>query len=313
MNKKLSNKLEKWFKARNQKGNPQVFGSKNIYIVPSAFGWAYAFVLITLFTAAINYQISLIFLMVFLLSLIGMGSAWEAHANLKELGLKLLTIDDAEEESLAQIHLLIQPNKKIRYGLVFQCIAQEPIIIEEALLNEFKFILSIKTGQRGCFKLPTIKITSFYPLGLFKVWGYAYFDRQFYVYPKPVFPGFWPMPVSLQEKNEVALAGDNEVYDLKQVENPWAQPNLIAWKIVAKSQGWFIKTMDSVEGDYWLFQLQDLPAIDLEGKLRFLSYWVQAAEARDDLYSLKLGTQSTKFSHGESHLKQCLRQLATYS
>ncbi|MGQ3887683.1 hypothetical protein ACQUW5_01470 [Legionella sp. CNM-1927-20] len=313
MNKKLLNKIDKWFKARNQKGNPQEFGSKNIYIVPSAFGWAYAFVLITLFTAAINYQISLIFLMVFLLSLIGMGSAWEAHANLKGLALKLLAIDDTEEESLARIHLSIQPNKKMRYCLSLQCRQQEPIAIEEAQLDAFKFILPLKTRQRGCFKLPSIKITSFYPLGLFKVWSYAYFDEQFYVYPKPVFPGFWPTPVSVLDKNQVALAGDNEVYDLRQVENPWAQPNLIAWKIVAKEQGWYIKTMDSTKGDYWLFQLQDLPAMDLEGKLRYLSYWLQAAEANNDLYSLKLGMLTTKFSHGKLHLQQCLRQLATYS
>ncbi|STX29049.1 transmembrane protein [Legionella beliardensis] len=313
MKERLLKNLNQWFRARNDKGNSQTFGSRNSYILPSSFGWLYAFVLITLFTGAINYQISLIFLLVFLLALIGIGSAWEAQANLKGLSVKLLAIDDAEVGQAVCINLLISPNNKLRYALEFQVGKQAAIGLEQTSLNEFRMVLPLSTDRRGYFKLPTIKIYTLYPLGLFKTWGYLYFDEGFYVYPQPVFPGFWPAPITVQSNNQVALVGDNEFYDLRQVENPWAQPNLIAWKIVAKDQGWHVKTMDSSAGNYWLFQLSDLPFDDLEKKLQYLSFWLQNAEVNQDLYSLKLGRFTTPLSHGKQHLQQCLRQLAICS
>ncbi|WP_419418598.1 hypothetical protein ACNVED_08515 [Legionella sp. D16C41] len=313
MKQKILSKINQWFKTRNQAGNPQVFNSKNIYIIPSSFGWLYALVLLTLFTGAINYQISLIFLLVFLLALVGIGSAWEAHANFKGLGIKLLNIDDTEEGCLAYVNLLIQSNNKVRYALEFQCQQQDSVTLEKIPLEELSFKLPLETSKRGCFKLPVIKVASHYPLGLFTVWGYAYFDNEYYVYPQATFAGFWPNYVNRPHTNQMAAVGDNEVYDLRQVENPWTQPNLIAWKIAAKEQGWYVKTMDSTFNHYWQFQLQDLPGSNLEERMRNLSYWLQEAEIRGDFYSLKLGKLATDFSHGPRHLHYCLRQLATYS
>lgn len=109
------------------------------------------------------------------------------------------------------------------------------------------------------------------------------------------------------------MSGDEELYDLKQVENPWIEPKLIAWKIAAKGQGWYLKTMASSEVDFWLFKLNDLPSQDVELKLQNLSYWLQTAESNNLIYGLELTPSSpTRLSHGITHLQYCLRQLALY-
>ena len=268
-----------WIKKRNPASNPQMFNANNVYILPSGFGWVYGLVLLTLFSGAINYQISTVFLMTFLLAIIGLVSAWEARANLKEISLKLISVKDAQQGKPAQLTLLIQSNNKIRYAFEFQIAKQTKQRLEKIPQEGLQFILPVETAVRGRFSLPPIVISSLYPFGIFRVWGYAHFEQYYYVYPEPLPPGFWPPHSANLENRKKYSPGDDELYELKQVENPWVQSNLIAWKIAAKGQGWYLKIMNHNDGEYYLFSLNDLPIMDLEKKLHHLSYWLQTAEA----------------------------------
>ena len=130
--------------------------------------------------------------------------------------------------------LLIQPNDKIRFGLEFQIAAQAKISLEKISTQGLEFIIPIETPLRGYFQLPRIRISSGFPFGLFKVWSYLYFEEHYYVYPQAVDPGFWPTAYHDKNIKQKQASGDEELYDLKQVENPWLEPKLIHWKIAAK-------------------------------------------------------------------------------
>lgn len=301
-----------WIKKRIRQGNPQILHAKNIYILPSGFGWAYGVLLLSFLSGAINYQISTIFLMTFLLAVVGLVSAWEAHANIKALSIKFISIEDTQQGKPAQLALLIQSQQKIRFGLEFQIGKQAKIRLEKIPPQGVQIILPIQTSSRGYFPLPAIIISSQFPFGIFCVWSYACFDAHYYVYPQPVDPGFWPTPISQENHRNRESPGEDELYDLKQVEDPWAQPNRIAWKIAAKDRGWYLKTMSSTKGDYWLFRLHDLTIGDLETKLEHMSYWLHTAQANGYFYGMELGNAPYHFAQGEEHLKQLLRQLAVY-
>jgi uncharacterized protein (DUF58 family) len=309
---KLNRYWGRWVRKRNPLGNPQTLNSRNLYILPSGFGWAYGLVVITLFFGAINYQISTMFFMTFILAIIGLISAWEAHANLKYLSFQFIAIEDAQQGTPAKITLFIQANTKIRFGFEFHIASQAKTRLEIIPPEGLQFIVPVETATRGYFSLPPIVISSRFPFGIFRVWSYAYFDEHYYVYPQAVNPGFWPDPSLDLDINKKYALGDEEFYDLKQVENPWAAPNLIAWRIAAKGQGWYLKTMDSNEVDYWLFKLNDLPSKNLELRLQHLSYWLQTAELNGQIYGLELTASQTQFSRGKAHLQHCLRQLALY-
>lgn len=305
---------EGWIKKRIVQGNPQNLNSRNIYILPSSFGWGYCLVVIILFLIAINYQINTIFLMTFLLVTIGLLSAFEAHANLKNLSFYLITIDDAQQETPAKIALFVQAHKKSRFGIEFQIAKQPKVILEKISAEGLDFTIPLETHERGYFPLPPIIISSLFPFGIFRVWSYAYFEEYYYVYPKPIDPGFWPGPYLNEDITNKQALGDEEFYDLKQVENPWREPHQIAWKIAAKNQGWYLKTMASNEADYWLFSLNELPSHDKELRLQYLSYLLQTAESKGLVYGLKLNPSAPiVFSHGKNHLQHCLRQLALYT
>jgi uncharacterized protein (DUF58 family) len=301
-----------WVKRRNSPGNPQIIDTRNLYILPSAFGWAYGVLVFLLLIGAINYQNNMIFLMTFLLAIIGMVSACEAHGNILNLSLKFIAVEDTNQGLPARLTLLVHADKKKRFGIGFNIALQPEIRLEKISHESIKVTIPIATPSRGCFSLPPIIISSIFPFGIFRVWSYAYFDEHYYVYPQPIDPGFWPEPYTDSNGERKRVSGDEEIYDLKQVENPWLEPKLIAWKIAARGQGWYLKKMNSPQVDQWLFKLNDLPSGDIERTLQHLSYWLQTAEESGLIYALELAGSSTEFARGKEHLQACLRKLALY-
>jgi hypothetical protein len=302
-----------WVKKRIRSGNPHVLDSKNIYILPSKFGCVYAVLVLSLLTGAINYQISTIYLMTFLLAVIGLFSAWETHANIKDLSIQFISMEDVQQGRPAQLILLIKSGHRKRFSLEFQIGLQPKINLDLLTINQGQqIILPVETTLRGFFPTPRVTLSSRFPFGIFCAWSYIYFDEHYYVYPQALDPGFWPLPIAQEQHISQSFLGQDEFYDLKQVENPWHEPNRIAWRIAAKGQGWYHKIMNSSHGEYWLFRLNDLKEEGLETKLQHMSYWLYEAEANNYVYSMKLADEFYEFSQGKEHLKSLLRQLALY-
>lgn len=312
LTQKVNYTWSKWVKRRAFTGNPQQFHGGNLYILPSAFGWAFALVLLTLFLCAINYQVSPIFFFTFLLAVAGLVSAWEAHFNLKGLSVKCLSVEDAYQNEAVNVILLVTLENKPCYALEYFFRNQEAIKIEKITPEGLQIVLQLPAKQRGCFQLPRITFHSYFPLGLFRVWGYIYFDTSYYVYPESISPGFWPDSWSENGNKASNINGNEELYELRPVNNPWIQPGRIAWKIAARGQGWYLKTMVNSEGSCWLFRIEDLPTADIEQSLQHVCYWLQTAEQKGYLYGVELKGIKTDFAKGPAHLTQCLRQLATY-
>ncbi len=164
--------------------NPQSLTSKRIYIMPSAFGWLYGFVIITITLGAINYQLNTAYFFVFLLIIIGLLSMWQTHQNFKDIQIKCLDIDDVEQGQPIRLNLFIDAKSVTRYGIIFSYKKGEAITKEQVDIRGGMATLPVETSKRGKFKVPRIKIYSYYPLGVFKVWTYLHFNKSFYVYPK---------------------------------------------------------------------------------------------------------------------------------
>ena len=141
-----------------------------------------------------------------------------------------------------------------------------------------------------------------------------YFNMDYYVYPQGVSAGFWPENYGDQSQQQHSghFSGDDELYELKSVASPWAQASHIAWKISARGQGWYLKTMTVSSGENWIFRIEDLAGGDIELNLQQLSYWIQTAEQEGHLYGLELNGERIEISHGKHHMAYCLRQLASY-
>lgn len=310
----MSDYFSKQFHKRAPTGNPQCLNANQVYILPSYFGLAFAFVLLSIGVGAINYQMNSAFFLVFLLMVIGLMSMWESQRNLKGLSIRCLSIEDTEAGQPAKITLALSSQTGARYGLLFAFDKGDTIKLEILPEHGCQISLPLPTSHRGEFTLPRIIVETFFPLGFFHVWSYLYFDEKYYVYPRAINPGFWPKSSRhIDQKSLQQIPGDEELYELKSVENPWLQPGKIAWKASSKNNEWFQKSMTSPTAENWIFSLHDLITVDSkEDKLCHLSYWVQQAEAKGHSYGLNLDNKTTRIGQGKRQQSLCLRQLAIY-
>lgn len=298
---------------RNLPGETQVLHERNVYIIPSAFGWLFALLLITLFTGAVNYQLSTAFLMTFMLAMLAFLSAIEANNNLKGIRIHCQPLADTAQGEQVQIQLWLVADQPSRYGLYLYFEGQAGIHLDQIPPEGCSVQMRLTAVKRGLFTLPRLIIQSRYPFGFFTVWGYARLTQSCYIYPQAIAPGYWPQPRSLSEQDQPMADGDEEYYELVEVKNPWQAVNRIAWKIAARNQGWFLKNMRSPQSDSYYFSLQDLNQFETELALQYLSWWVQQAEIQGDSYGLALQDNLIPPGHGELHLRTCLRALAIYS
>lgn len=309
---KINHYWSRWVKRRAFAISPHRFDAGNLYIIPSSFGWAFAVMVVSLFLCAINYQVSSIFLLTFLLMVAALISAWESHFNLKGLSVTCMSIEDAHQSDSIKVVLWVTLEQRSCYALECFFPNQESIKYEKIAFGGEQVTLCLPGNKRGCFQLPRITFRSYFPLGLFRVWGYVYLNENYYVYPKSVSPGFWPDVGYETGNKESNTLGNEEIYELKPVINPWGQSGRIAWKIAARGQGWYLKTMVNPEGSCWLFSLENLPIKHVEQNLQHLCYWLQTAEQNGYMYGLELKGVQTEISQGTAHLTFCLRQLANY-
>lgn len=303
-----------WFRRRASTLNPQTLTSRQIYILPSAFGWLYGLTLAGIGSGAINYQLNPAWFLFFLMMVIGFWSMWQSHDNLKNLSIQCLPVPNTEQGQPVRVTLLLRSKNRQKHALHFCFPNAEPVTLDTVPANGINIVLPLATSRRGKFKLPPIKVNTRFPSSIFYVWSWLYFDVDYLVYPAPLSPGFWPNTDSTLYRDlaQHVNTGYEEFDELKDIENPWVQPGRIAWKISARGQGWFLKSTSSPAGENWLFRLEDLPKQDIELSLQQLSFWIQTAEQGKQSYGLELKGLRTAISHGEDHLKYCLEQLAVY-
>ncbi|MCP0914462.1 MULTISPECIES: hypothetical protein [Legionella] len=301
-----------WAKKRISAKNPQQLTTRTLYILPSAFGCGYGLVVLTIAIGAINYQLNLAFLLAFLLIVLGILGMWASHQNLKGLLVQCLPINDTEQGQPATINLLVKGENAVHFSLILQFPREESHYIENIPKEGLQITLPLSTAKRGVFFLPQIKIYSYAPLGIFRVWGYLNFQMEYYVYPKPISPGYWPEKNLDFPHGSAEQLGDEDLFELKPAANPWMQAGRIAWKISARSQGWYLKTMTSTVGENWMFRMQEASSTNVEKSLQQLSYWLQTAEEQGQSYGLEIKDTCTEISQGAHHLQYCLRLLAAY-
>lgn len=303
---------QRWIHQRNPIEHPLTLTRNHLFILPSRYGMIYTFVWLSLLLGAINYQLSMAFLLCFIMLGIGLMSAWQAHENLKDLMIRVKEPRDCfcgQETSLTICFL----SKKNCHHLLVSCQENHIEATVDFISHQTNIVIRLPAQKRGYHFLPTFKISSLWPFSLFRVWGYARFKQGFYVYPKPIDPGFWPEAQQSAIGTGVINTGNDDFHELQETSNPWILPGRIAWKAMARTNQYLIKHMVEPKGEYYLFDLSQAPGKDLEQKLSHLSFWLYEAEQKQMMYALKLNNTKTAFKQGEAHLQECLRLLAVYS
>ena len=324
----LKSHFRAWWAARHPRSDTPSMGQRNIYILPSRAGLAFCATLALLLLASINDQLSLGYLLTFLLTGAGLASMHSTHGNLRGLSLDLRMPQPAFAGDDVQLELRLHNSGKARYGIGVQVQSHAPATAMSKARSEIAWtdvpalghaLLQVRfpAAQRGQQVLPTLHIVTRFPLGLFRAWSVWRPAASFWVYPRPENP-VPPFPPQQGGSDGQALsrATPQQGQDFDGVRayrrgDPMKQ---VLWKKAALSfeQGtplWVRDSQAPAAQQLWL-DWRDTATLAPEARIARLTAWVLAAEQRQAPYGLSLGAQRGSPALGAEHRQHCLEQLA---
>lgn len=313
----LRSRISDWiFRARIPEVPPVVLTQRRIFILPSRTGYFFAFVLLLLLIASINYNLSLGFLLTFLLASMGGMSMLHTFRNLARLSITPGKVEPVFAGDVAGFHLVMQNPGVARFSVgIVQAKVRDatPAFGDIAPQGSSNLTLPVATASRGRLFCGRLEIFTEYPVGLFHAWSYVDFGMSCLVYPKPD-AGAGALPISAHGNGEgnIPVPGDEEFQSLRAYK-PGDTLRQIAWKALAREQGLLVKEFGTTtSADLWLDYAM-LEGLGVEARLSRLTWWVMEAERTLVPYGLKLPTATIAPAMGRQHRDQCLEVLALYN
>ena len=294
---------------------PLTIRHERIYILPTTRGLAFLCVLAIMLMASINYGLNLGYALCFILIGLFFSCLLSTYKNLIGIRFELVAVEDTYHGSPLQYHIKLSEQKKRHRCSVSISTEDANDTFDISANGSVDARLQIKKTKRGVHSLGRLTLSSDFPLGLWRGWGYVHTPAKSYVYPKP-------------EQPVVGYAGCNEINNgspakqiteqeyagLKPYENT-DSPSRIAWKKVASGAGWYSKQFESLsEQSELAIRWADTPAtLNVEERLSRLCSWVNLAIEDNSSFTFELpGTGTTIRSSSREHGLDCLRALATY-
>ncbi len=296
---------------------PLTISHERIYILPSKRGWMFIFSLMIMLVASMNYAINLGFALCFLLTGMLSSSLLATYRNLAGLSVENVNTDTAfAGESLSFRLQLRNPDNRERAGIKVKTDGGQYDIIHISPRAKVTAELEIPAKRRGWRRLGRLTLSSDYPLGLWSGWSYFHTPCSGLIYPAPEKKPP-PLPKSKFEPgqdNQAELAsGNEEIIGLKAYQ-PGEPISRIAWKAVARGQGWFSKEFaDECGSVNRCFAFADTANLNtMEARLSRLTSWILQAEGEGADYALQLPDFQSAYSRGGKHRNSLLKKLALF-
>ncbi|WP_251359256.1 DUF58 domain-containing protein [Kangiella sp. TOML190] len=309
----IKNRFFKWIDKRLPAQVEIELRQKNIYILPTRYGWLLLAIILLILIAATNYQNNMGYMAGFILLAIGALSTFYTYRNLRHLKIKSLKPEPVFVGQKAQLVLSLtnqtdQYRASVGLGQNKQQLALLDIASQDSSLHKMTF----RTKQRGWFKPPRMVCSSVFPFGIFQVWSWFKSPYQILLYPKPLVP-----PVALfqgaqgDEEGSQSQKGSEDFYSIKEYQHGDSLKQVM-WKAYARERGLLTKEFEDKVGEQQLFTWQSVAHYEKELALSYLCYELIEADKKGIDYGLQLPKQTFELSRGAKHLHQCLEALALF-
>ncbi|MBX3620765.1 MAG: DUF58 domain-containing protein [Rhizobacter sp.] len=310
-----------WWQARLPRTDTLLLTQRNVYILPTRAGLMFCVTLVVLLLASINYQLSLGYVLTFLLAGSGVVSMHLTHNTLRGLTLHLRPPEAVFAGTPALLDVTLTSGGRARYGLGLRMESAHAAALAWTDVPEggqASTQVSFVPAQRGRHAVPAVHVETRFPLGLFRAWAVWRPAAQVLVYPRLEQPAAPLPPAHATPGGPTARrsADGGEVEGVRGYRR--GDPlKLVAWKKAARSleAGGELVSRDttaSVQQQLWLdwAQCAGLPP---EDRLSRLAAWVLAADRAGADHGLRLPGVDIAPAHGEAQRRRCLEALALWA
>jgi uncharacterized protein (DUF58 family) len=302
------------FPPKGPETGPVVLGQRRVYILPTGGGLMFGVTILLMLIGSINYNLSLGYVLVFLLAGNGVVSMLHTWRNLARISLRPGKAIPVFAGELAGFRIQIEnPGSLARTSLALQLSGRQPEYFD-VVRGGFKEVEAKTPAElRGVLYPGRIRIFTTYPLGLFYAWAIVDLDIHCLVYPKPE-AGPVSLPPSQTAGGEGSATGiGEEDFAGLRTFRPGDSPRRIAWKAFARNEVFLSKQFSgSAAAQLWLDFGDIADALGLEAKLSRLARWVIESEAAGLKYGLRLPGSEYDPDSGALHRDRCLQALALF-
>jgi len=285
-----------------------------VYILPTRPGLAFGLALAIMLIGSINYNLSLGYILTFLLASMGLVAILHTFRNLVHLHITPGRVQPVFAGEVAWFELFVENRARYDRCSIALWHQGKATHCDVASARGTTVSVPVRSEKRGWLAPGRITVDTNFPIGLLRAWSYIQPDMRCLVYPRPD-DGLLPLPEPSGGSGEkrVASNGSDDFAGLRAYQAS-DSPRHIHWKAAAREQGLQTKVFSGhAAAELWL-DWNELPAnLDLESRLSRLTRWVLSAD-RDGLrYGLRLPGLELAPDTGEPHRLACLRELALYA
>lgn len=307
--------FKRWlFRLYGAEAAPIILTQRRVYVLPTGAGLAYAAALGFMLIGAINYNLSLGYALVFLLTGLGLVTLLHTFRNLVQIEISPGRVEPVFAGDMAQFGLQLRNRRKQgRYAIHLNLAGGNAISTDLAADAVTSLNLPLPTSRRGWLRPGRVTLQTRYPLCLVRAWSYVEPDMRCLVYPRPEAS---PPPLPLSAAGEAGVARNgtgSEDFSGLRTHQPADSPRHVAWKAVARGQPLLTKQFTGAGTvQVWLDWNQLPPELDIEARLSRLTRWLIDAHARSLSYGLCLPGKTIPLGQGAQQLRDCLEALALH-
>ncbi len=300
---------------------------QRVFIFLTRYGLIFSANLMVMLIGAVNYNNSLAYALIFLLSGLFLVAMLHTYSNLRGLIISAspadavfagqqasfpLVFDNRQGNFRLAIDLQTQVRTKKRFRIKPIYTTNTSVDIAAHSMHSLGFILD--APSRGYLVPGRIKISSTWPLGLFRAWSYMQINQRCVVYPQPKGTIMLPAMTMIEEEEQAGKgSGTEDFIGFRQYQTGDSM-RAVDWKAYARERGLLSKRFSGKSTKKILIDWQQTNHIgDTESRLSQLCLWIIEAEKQQAQYSLAIpGSAGLDFANGDRHKHQCLQALAGY-
>ncbi len=311
----IRDRIGDWiFPPRGPEAGPVILGQRRVYILPTRAGLGFGLTLLTMLVGSINYNLSLGFILTFLLAGAGVVSMLHTWRNLASLSLAPGKSGPVFVGDLAKFSVeLRNPGRLERTSLAIELRGQRPVYFDLDADTSCSIQAGLPASRRGLMHAGRFRIFTTYPLGLFNAWANVDLALSCLVYPKPE-PGHVPLPPAHAADGHGAASGtgDDDFSGFRSYQ-PGDPLRRIAWKAFARNQIFMTKQFSGTGATELWLDYDDTPAaLGPEARLSRLARWAIDSESAGLKFGLRLPGTKLEPEAGAAHRDRCLQALALY-
>jgi len=290
---------------------------RRVYILPTRQGLLFGVSLVLMLIGSMNYNLSLGYVLTFLLGGVGVVSILHTFRNQAHLYIRGGRVDAVYAGDVTHFHIEIENRDRFDRFSIRLTGRDDPLhsmVLTDVPAGRITTVsLPVRARRRGWLQLERVTMATRYPVGLARAWSYVKPDMRALVYPRPD-DALLPLPRPRPDTGDaMALGtGTDDFFGLRDYQSS-DSPRHVAWKAAARTGVPLTKLFSGRASAEMWFDYADLPdGMDREARLSRLARWVILAAKNDLRFGVRLPGTEVPLGEGEAQRERCLRELALF-